>query len=79
MYVDSLVVPTGSTLDLNGLKLFARVASISGTITGGTVTMLSDGGPMLFSLPTSGRIETAGNSRTTGRSSAAPGRRFRRS
>src|SRR5207248_386674 len=53
MYVDSLVVPSGTTLDLNGLKLYTRISSIQGTITGGTITTLSDGGPILFALPTS--------------------------
>jgi uncharacterized membrane protein len=40
IYVDTLIVPAGSTLDLNGYALYARVAHINGTILGGTVTLL---------------------------------------
>jgi hypothetical protein len=38
VYVNSLTVPGGTTLDLNGLHLYARNATIQGTIVGGTVT-----------------------------------------
>ncbi|HWB10108.1 MAG TPA: DUF4214 domain-containing protein [Pirellulales bacterium] len=38
VYVNSLTVPAGTTLDLNGLHLYERSATIQGTIVGGTVT-----------------------------------------
>ncbi|HJT36519.1 MAG TPA: hypothetical protein VJ783_31135, partial [Pirellulales bacterium] len=39
VYVNSLTVPAGTTLDLNGLHLYARSATINGTALDGTVTM----------------------------------------
>jgi hypothetical protein len=39
LYVDSLIVPAGTTIDLNGLHLYARGAQIVGTVVGGTVTL----------------------------------------
>ena len=60
MYLDSLQMAAGTSLDLNGLKLYTRISSIAGTITGGTVTHLTDGGPILPGLPTSGNIAVSG-------------------
>ena len=37
VYVNTLIVPAGATLNLNGLHLYAQTAEISGTITGGVV------------------------------------------
>ena len=34
VYVDTLIVPAGSTLDLNGFKLYARSVQISGAVIG---------------------------------------------
>lgn len=42
MYVDALETVSGTTLDLNGLKLYARIANIQGTVTGGTITTVPD-------------------------------------
>ena len=42
VYVDVLVIPTGTTLDLNGLHLYARSVQITGSVTGGTVTLIND-------------------------------------
>ncbi len=39
LYVNVLVVPLGSTLDLNGLHLYANVVSNAGTISGGSVSL----------------------------------------
>ena len=41
VYANTLTVPTGCTLDLNGLHVYARTAQIDGTVTGGTITTLS--------------------------------------
>ena len=56
LYVDSLLVPAGSTLDLNGLPLYARTVEVEGTVTGGSITQLATGGPLQFNTPTSATI-----------------------
>jgi len=58
-YVNSLVVPAGTTLDLNGLRLYARAAQIAGTLVGGTVTQIPDSGSISLATPTAGTISTA--------------------
>ncbi len=60
LYVTSLIVPTGTTLDLNGLHLYARATQISGTVVGGTVTQVPDSGPIVLAAPTPGSIGVAG-------------------
>ena len=60
VYVDTLVVPAGSTLNLNSLKLYARVYQIDGTVTGGTVTQIPDAGPLAFGLASTGKIANPG-------------------
>ncbi|MBI1915416.1 MAG: hypothetical protein HYS12_11870 [Planctomycetes bacterium] len=61
LYVNTLVVPAGTTLDLNGLKLYARAIQVSGTVLGGSVEQIPDGGPIAFATPTPGTIAPAGN------------------
>ena len=46
VYVNYLVVPSGTTLDLHGLHLYARQTNISGTIVGGSVNTLPPGGAL---------------------------------
>ncbi len=60
LYVGTLVVPTGSTLDLQGRKLYARLAKIDGTILGGAILQIPDGGPLQVASPTSGTINLGG-------------------
>jgi RHS repeat-associated protein len=61
VYVNSLVVPSGSTLNLNGLHLYTRLTQISGTISGGTVSQVPDnGGPLTLGVNTPGSITNAG-------------------
>ncbi|HXR47355.1 MAG TPA: RHS repeat-associated core domain-containing protein [Candidatus Limnocylindrales bacterium] len=60
LYVNSLIVPVGCTLDLNGLHLYARSTQIGGTILHGTVTQIPNSGPIGFDNPTLGNIATAG-------------------
>jgi RHS repeat-associated protein len=60
LYVDALIVRSGATLDLNGLKLYARVAQIDGSVVGGTVTQVPDSGPITLGTATAGRIGLAG-------------------
>jgi RHS repeat-associated protein len=56
LYVNSLMVPAGTTLDLNGLQLYARATQINGAIAGGSVEQIPDGGPIEFGVPTPGSI-----------------------
>ena len=51
VYANSLVVPAGATLNLNGLNLYVNDAEISGTIIGGSVTGISEGGPLIDRYP----------------------------
>lgn len=60
LYVDALEVTGGSTLDLNGLRVYTRSLYNWGTIVGGTVTVLPDGGPIVANVPTRGRISATG-------------------
>jgi RHS repeat-associated protein len=60
LYVDSLIVPAGTTFDLNGLHVYARAAQLDGTVVGGTIQFLGDGGPLFLNDPTPGEISPAG-------------------
>ncbi len=58
LYVNTLVVPSGTKLDLNNLNVYTRSASIAaGSVINGTVTIVPDGGPLPFSIPTPGTID----------------------
>ena len=54
LYVNSLVVPAGATLDLYGYHLYARTAQIDGTILNGVVQQVPDSGPLALNTPTPG-------------------------
>ena len=60
LYVNSLIVPSGTTLDVNGLHVYARATQISGTILGGTVNQVADSGPIALGSSTPGTISLAG-------------------
>jgi YD repeat-containing protein len=60
LYVNALIVPSGATLNLNGLHLYVRSAQVNGTITGGSLQRVSAGGPLTFATPTSGTLQSAG-------------------
>jgi hypothetical protein len=60
VYTNSLIVPAGTTLDLNGLHLYARTAQVSGTIVGGTVSQIPDSGPIILATATPGSISVPG-------------------
>jgi RHS repeat-associated protein len=60
IYVTTLIMPASATLDLNGLHLYARVAQISGTVLGGSVQQVPDGGALEWSLATPGALSVAG-------------------
>jgi RHS repeat-associated protein len=60
VYVNALVVPSGSTLNLNGRRLYARATQILGTITNGTVNPVPDGGPLVANSAAPGTITAEG-------------------
>ncbi|MBE2259307.1 MAG: RHS repeat protein, partial [Rhodobacteraceae bacterium] len=60
LYTNSLIVPAGTTLDLNGLNLYTRTAQVGGAILGGAITQIPDSGPINVSSPTPGAISVPG-------------------
>src|SRR5439155_12467975 len=61
VYVNSLIVPAGSTFDLNGLHLYARLAQLApNTIIGGSIIQIPNSGPIAVGSPTPGSIAMAG-------------------
>jgi YD repeat-containing protein len=60
LYANSLVVPSGCTLNLNGLNLYVRDAQVAGTITGGSITQIPNSGPLTIDSPTPGKLSVAG-------------------
>ena len=58
VYAETLAVPAGTTLDLNGLHLYTRADLISGTVTGGTISVVNGGGPIAINMPTPGDLTT---------------------
>ncbi len=60
IYSNSIVVPAGCTLDLNGLKLYARAAQIGGNVANGTITQIADSGNLALATPTPGNISVPG-------------------
>ena len=71
LYVNAVVVPAGSTLDLNGLNLYTRTSQITGNVIGGTISELPSGGP--FQRTRSRRADRVGRGKSTiGPSTAGP-------
>ncbi|MGA2499470.1 MAG: RHS repeat-associated core domain-containing protein, partial [Tepidisphaeraceae bacterium] len=60
LYVKSLVVPAGTTLDLDGLHLYTYAAQVSGTIIGGTFTLIGAGGSIPLDSTYPGDIISTG-------------------
>jgi RHS repeat-associated protein len=60
VYTANLIVPAGTTLDLNNLHLYTRASQVGGTVKNGTVTLIPDGGPLARDAYTPGKISTAG-------------------
>jgi YD repeat-containing protein len=60
LYVNTLIVPSGATLDLNGLHLYYRAAEINGTIVAGSATRLAGGGPFPLNTSNPGNLQYAG-------------------
>ena len=60
VYAQSIIVPAGCTLNLNGLHLYARDVQISGTIINGSIVRIPSAGGLTLATPTPGDISTAG-------------------
>jgi len=60
VYAMSIVVPTGSTLDLDGFHLYAISAQISGAVLNGAVALIPDTGALSLATPTPGSISSVG-------------------
>ncbi len=60
VYANSIVIPTGTTLDLNGLHVYTRALQQTGTVVNGTITQIPDSGPLIVGDPTPGKISVAG-------------------
>jgi RHS repeat-associated protein len=60
LYVDTLIVPAGSTLDLNALRVYARSVQVAGTVIGGTINAPPDGGPVPLNTSVLGSIGLIG-------------------
>ncbi|MDB5388504.1 MAG: repeat protein, partial [Planctomycetaceae bacterium] len=56
LYVENLTVAGGGTLNLNGLHVYTRSSLIDGTVVGGTVSILPDGGALSLNAPSPGKI-----------------------
>ena len=63
LYVHSLIVPAGTTLDLNGYNVYCRATQITGHIdksNGGELVQIPDSGSLVQGTPTPGEISEAG-------------------
>ena len=60
VYADELIVASGATLNLNNLHLYVRGDQISGTVLGGTVTVVPAGGSIALATPTPAALSPAG-------------------
>ena len=60
VYANALIIPSGSTLDLNGLNLYVRDAEIAGSINGGSITQIPNSGPLVIDSPTPGNFSAGG-------------------
>ncbi len=61
VYVNELVVPSGTTLDLNGLHLYARGEQVAGTVLNGTILQIPSSGPIALNSSTPGILNPAGS------------------
>ena len=59
LYVRSLVLPTGATLDLNGIAVFAQEIQIAGEVIGGTIRQVLPQAPGLAIRPVGNQVEIA--------------------
>ncbi|MCX5659959.1 MAG: hypothetical protein NTW19_09595 [Planctomycetota bacterium] len=60
VYAGAVLVPTGSTLDLNGLHLYTRSATVAGSVLNGTISIIPSGGDLPLNTPTTGVLLISG-------------------
>jgi len=60
LYVNTLIVMQGSTLDLNGLHVYARTAQIAGTVLDGFVSIVPPGGAIPLNAQAPGDLSASG-------------------
>jgi YD repeat-containing protein len=60
LYVNNVLVDGSSNLDLNSLHTYTRITQVAGQVTGGTLSILKDGGEIEQGLPTPGAITASG-------------------
>ena len=60
VYANSIIIPAGTTLDLNGLNVYTRALQQTGTVVNGTITQIPDSGPLVVGEATPGNIAIAG-------------------
>ena len=60
VYAQSVIVPAGCTLNLNGLNLYARAVQVSGTVLNGSISQIPSAGALTLATPTPGNLSTAG-------------------
>jgi RHS repeat-associated protein len=60
LYVNNLIVPAGTTFNLNGINVYARAAQVNGTLLGGALNPVADGGALAFGQPFPGQIANSG-------------------
>ncbi len=65
VYVSSIYVRAGSTLDLNALHLYARSAAVQGSVINGSISILPPGGSLQLAQPVAGTIPTGGTNSWT--------------
>jgi hypothetical protein len=59
LYVNSLIVASGTTLDLNAYHVYARAAQIDGTVINGSISLLGDGGAIQLGSSVPGSLTSA--------------------
>ncbi|WP_367871727.1 hypothetical protein [Luteolibacter sp. Populi] len=60
LYANSVIIPTGCMLNLNGLHLYARAVQLGGTVTNGTIIQIPDSGEIALGTPVPGKLAVAG-------------------
>ena len=60
LYVNSIIIPAGSTMDLSNLNVYTRALQQGGTVINGTITVIPDGGLLTIGTPTPGNIAIPG-------------------
>ena len=60
IYANSVVIPVGCTLDLNGFSFYARAVQLAGTVKNGSITQIPNAGTLTLGTPTPGALSAPG-------------------